>query len=154
MKFRLTVAVRQHIWSVEIKTLHKTEQSPYNSNYCKVSSTPQKTILGWAKSKGNCQGRERMTFSYLYIPSLKGKLIGHSQNGPCRWTETSTQPRNSLCPLHLFVAQLVKNLPAVRESWVPGQARSPGEGKGYPLQYSGLQKSMDCIGCKDSDTTE
>ena len=22
---------------------------------------------------------------------------------------------------------------------------SPGEGKGYPLQYSGLEKSMDCI---------
>ena len=24
--------------------------------------------------------------------------------------------------------------------------RSPGEGKGYPLQYSGLENSMDCIG--------
>ena len=23
--------------------------------------------------------------------------------------------------------------------------RSPGEGKGYPLQYFGLEKSMDCI---------
>ena len=28
---------------------------------------------------------------------------------------------------------------------VPGLGRSPGEGKGYPLQYSGLEKSMDCI---------
>ena len=27
----------------------------------------------------------------------------------------------------------------------PGLGRSPGEGKGYPLQYSGLQNSMDCI---------
>ena len=26
---------------------------------------------------------------------------------------------------------------------VPGLERSPGEGKGYPLQYSGLKKSMD-----------
>ena len=26
---------------------------------------------------------------------------------------------------------------------IPGSRRSPGEGKGYPLQYSGLQKSMD-----------
>ena len=26
---------------------------------------------------------------------------------------------------------------------VPGLGRSPGEGKGYPLQYSGLEKSMD-----------
>ena len=46
-----------------------------------------------------------------------------------------------------LVAQLVKNLPAMREAWV----RSLGwedplvEGKGYSLQYSGLENSMDCI---------
>ena len=28
---------------------------------------------------------------------------------------------------------------------VPGLGRSPGEGKGYPLQDSGLENSMDCI---------
>ena len=28
---------------------------------------------------------------------------------------------------------------------VPGLGRSPGEGKGYPPQYSGLENSMDCI---------
>ena len=28
---------------------------------------------------------------------------------------------------------------------VPGLGRSLGEGKGYPLQYSGLENSMDCI---------
>ena len=28
---------------------------------------------------------------------------------------------------------------------IPGLGRSPGEGKGYPLQYSGLKNSMDCI---------
>ena len=83
-------------------------------------------------------------------------------------------------------AQLVKNLPAMQETWVqflvgkihwrrdrlptpvfmgfpgglagkesvcnardldliPGLGRSPAEGKGYPLQYSGLENSMDCI---------
>ena len=26
----------------------------------------------------------------------------------------------------------------------PGSGRFPGEGKGYPLQYSGLENSMDC----------
>ena len=26
-----------------------------------------------------------------------------------------------------------------------GLGRCPGEGKGYPLQYSGLKNSMDCI---------
>ena len=40
-----------------------------------------------------------------------------------------------------LVAQLVKNPPAMRETWVliPGLGRSLGEGKGYPLQYSGLE---------------
>ena len=28
---------------------------------------------------------------------------------------------------------------------IPGLRGSPGEGKGYPLQYSGLENSMDCI---------
>ena len=40
---------------------------------------------------------------------------------------------------------------------IPGLGRSPGEGKGYALQYSGLENSKDCIdhgGHKESDTTE
>ena len=28
---------------------------------------------------------------------------------------------------------------------IPGLGRSPGEGKGYPLHYSGLENSMDYI---------
>ena len=28
---------------------------------------------------------------------------------------------------------------------IPGLGRSPGEGKVYPLRYSGLENSMDCI---------
>ena len=28
---------------------------------------------------------------------------------------------------------------------IPGLGRSPGEGKAYPLLYSGLENSMDCI---------
>ena len=28
---------------------------------------------------------------------------------------------------------------------IPGLERSPGEGKGHPLQYPGLKKSMECI---------
>ena len=30
-------------------------------------------------------------------------------------------------------------------SSIPGMGRSPGEGKGYPLQYSGLENSRDFI---------
>ena len=40
---------------------------------------------------------------------------------------------------------------------MPGLGKSPGERKGYPLQYSGLENSMDCIvrGIeKELDTTD
>ena len=40
---------------------------------------------------------------------------------------------------------------------IPGLGRSSGEGKGYPLQYSGLENSMDYISPwdhKESDMTE
>ena len=29
--------------------------------------------------------------------------------------------------------------------WFPGLGISPGEGKGYPFQYSDLENSADCI---------
>ena len=47
----------------------------------------------------------------------------------------------------LLAAPLAKNLPAMRETWVRtlGWEDSPGDRKGYPLQYSGLENSMDCI---------
>ena len=49
------------------------------------------------------------------------------------------------CPLQYswasLVAQLVKNLPTMWETWV----QSLEKGTCYPLQYSGLENSMDCI---------
>ena len=46
-----------------------------------------------------------------------------------------------------LVAQLVKNLPAMWETWVPslGWEDPLEKGKGYPLQYSGLENSTDWI---------
>ena len=39
---------------------------------------------------------------------------------------------------------------------IPGLGKFPGEGKGYPLQYSGLESSVDYIvhGVAEVDTTE
>ena len=47
-----------------------------------------------------------------------------------------------------FRMPLNLDLPAMQETWVRsvlGLGRYPGEGKGYPLQYSGLENSVDCI---------
>ena len=50
--------------------------------------------------------------------------------------------KNSEC-----VAQLLKKsaFNAGHLGLIPGLGRSPGEGKGYPLQYSDLENFMDCI---------
>ena len=56
------------------------------------------------------------------------------------------------------MAQLVNNLPAMQETWVQslGWEDSPGEGKGYLLQYSDLENSIDGIvhGITELDMTE
>jgi len=46
-----------------------------------------------------------------------------------------------------LVAQLIKNPPAMQETWVQslGWEDPLEKGKGYPLQYSGLENSMNCI---------
>ena len=57
-----------------------------------------------------------------------------------------------------LIAQLVKNPSTMQKTWVrfPGWERSPGEGKGYRLKYSGLENSMDYTvhGDAESDSTE
>ena len=57
-----------------------------------------------------------------------------------------------------LVAQLVKNLPAMWETWVRslGWEDSPGEGKGYPLrgEFHGLYSIYRPWGHKELDMTE
>ena len=61
-------------------------------------------------------------------------------------------------PWASFVAQLVKNLPAMWETPVQflGWEDPLEKGGATPLQYSGLENSMDCIvhGVTESDTIE
>ena len=63
----------------------------------------------------------------------------------------------------VLVAQMVKNLPPMQETWVrfPRLGRTPGEGNGNLLQYSCLEKSTDrgtwgatVHGVAESDITE
>ena len=42
-------------------------------------------------------------------------------------------------------SQMVKHLPATQETWVQSLGWEDPLEKGYPLQYSGLENSMDCI---------
>ena len=73
----------------------------------------------------------------------------------CSATALAFSPKHSFLTVSLLgyllqyswaslVAQLVKNPPATWDT-IPGLGRSPGEGKGYPLQYFGLENSMGYI---------
>ena len=98
----------------------------------------------------------------LYIPHfnvfhhgdpLKTPVSGFGKQGKVFPILKLSDPRTCLAfVLHSWperaslVAQLVKNLPAVQIlGSIPGLERSLGNGNGYPLQYSGLENSMDCI---------
>ena len=57
-----------------------------------------------------------------------------------------TVPELSLCNQWIsLVAQTVKHLPTIWETWVRplGQEDSPGEGNGNPLQYPCLENLVD-----------
>ena len=83
--------------------------------------------------------------SYSYfrpdtIVKLGWKISIHYTFIWSNWFDVDVAPlRTSL------VAQMVKNLPAMQETWGPSLCwgRSPGEGNGYPYQHSCLESSMD-----------
>ena len=74
---------------------------------------------------------------------------------PCVWALShvwlfvipSTVVKFFLPAFFFYLPQLVKNLPALRETWVWSLSWEdpPGEENSYPVQYSGLEKSMDSI---------
>ena len=78
-------------------------------------------------------------------------LIAQLEKNPTAMQETLVQSteevfHSSILGLPLWISWS-KNPPSVQETWVGslGWEDSPEEGKGYPLQYSGLENSMDCI---------
>ena len=46
---------------------------------------------------------------------------------------------------HYWIIQSLSAFNAGDLGSIPGLGRSPGEGKRYPHQYSGLENSMDCL---------
>ena len=102
----------------------------------------------------------------LFIVMLpKAHLILHSKMSGSRWVTTPSWLSGPLRSF-LYSSYLSEGFPcgsAGKESTcnvgdlgsIPGLGRSPGEGNGNPLQYSGLENSTDCPwDCKESDMTE
>ena len=98
--------------------------------------------LGGSPGGGLCNP---LQYTCLENPHGQRSLAGYSPWGH-KVSDTTEQLGHSthlLCdPWASLVAQMVKNLPVIQETWVhsiPGLGRSPGRGHGTPLQYSCLE---------------
>ena len=54
-------------------------------------------------------------------------------------------PKKRGFPGSSYAKEFARNGNARDLGSIPGLGRSTGEGKGYPLQYSGLENSIDCV---------
>ena len=111
---------------------------------------------------GFCHTSKWISHRYTYVLSLLNLLpISHPINTPlgCHQAPDLGSLHHRAKSHQLPILQMVMYMlgfpcgSAGKESAcnagdlgsIPGLGRSPGEGKGYPLQYSGLENSMDCI---------
>ena len=78
--------------------------------------------------------------------------------GTFQANQTNQCHKAILCTRASLVAQLVKNLPVMweRPGFDPWVGKIPWRRESYPLQYSGLENSMDSTvhGITESDPTE
>ena len=127
-------------------TLKQANQEEYGQLFCGVSSK----IIQWDLHRNfNWWQRTNLQVKVHTWTRRPCKLVRASSWALCKSKEQRTPAEkerlwNNWASL---VAQLVKNLPTMWETWIrfPGLGRSPREGKGYPLQYSGRENCMDCI---------
>ena len=87
------------------------------------------------------------------MPKLSlSKLPPYMNSRCCIWEEAYLLPRGSLClsggvkwgfPCGSAGKESTCNVGDLGS--IPGLGRSPGEGKGYPRQYPGLENCVDCI---------
>ena len=119
---------------------------------CYVKDAHRSTICNRPNSFSGEGNGNPLQCSCLENPTDRGAWWAAVYGVAQSWTQlkqlsSSSSSSNSFSLWASLVAQLVKKSPCNVGDLgsIPGLGRSPGEGKGYPLQYSGLENSMDCI---------
>ena len=104
----------------------------------------------WATDQGVAENQTGLSDLTLSLGSSAGKESACNTGEPGLIPELGRSPAEGIgYPLQYswasLVAQMVKNLPAMWETWgsIPGLGGSPGGGHGNPLQYSCLENPMD-----------
>ena len=125
--FFWNTAMNSQIFQDRDQILWLMPQRPELTEFCFFSfqnfpsSTPGKGIFAWVES------------TYFWFLNIQYIKKSHKSDAyyflselPCSW-------------LYIYICN------AGDLGSIPGLERSPGEGNRYPLQYSGLENSMDCI---------
>ena len=111
--------------------------------------------MKWEKDRDKYFSKKKTFKYYLNIrASLIAQLVNSlpaTQETPVRFLGQKIHWRRDRLPTPVFLGFPCGS--AGKESAcnagdlgsIPGLGGSPGEGKGYQLQYSGLENSMDCI---------
>ena len=73
------------------------------------------------------------------LPSMGSHRVRHD------WSDLAAAAENTKKGFPCGSADKESNCSGGNWGLIPGFGRSPGEGKGYPFQYSGLENSTDCI---------
>ena len=118
----------------------------------------QARILEWVAfpfSRGSSQPRDRTLVSHIaggFFTSWATREAQECWSGKIQWIFPIQESKWGLLYCRQILYQLsYQGSPSKMENnvgdlgSVPGLGRSPGEGKDYPLQCSGLENSMDCI---------
>ena len=90
----------------------------------------------WSKCESTCKGSSMVASKMAWVNPIQ--IVYNTE-----WWETVLMTFYTF--LASLVAQRLKRLPAMWETWVQslGREDSPGEGNGNPLQYSCLENPMD-----------
>ena len=111
------------------------------------------TVHGVSKSQTRLSNITSLHLMYYRASMIVGKESACNAGDPSSIPGWGRSPGQEIdYPLQYswasLVVQPVKNPPAMQETWVQslGWEGPTGKGKSYPLQYSGLEYSMNCIG--------
>ena len=87
------------------------------------------------------------TVAYQAPPSMASSRQEYWSELPFPSSRGSSQPRGLWhCKQTLFGSAGKESACNMGDpDSIPGLGRFPGEGKGYPFQYSGLENTMDCM---------
>ena len=134
------------VWSLTWEDPLEKAMATYSSTLAwKIPRTEKPTVHGIAKSRTRLSN---FTFTFIAHlvknpPAVLETLVWFlGREDPL---EKGKATHSSILGLHLWLSWWRSPCSAGDLGSIPGLGRSPGEGKGYPLQYSGLENSMDCV---------